>query len=163
MRWLPEYGVGIIAFGNRTYTGWAPAFDAAMAVLAQTGALQPRAPEPATALIAARAQVTQLVMKWNDQLATSLAAENLFLDRSIDRRAADLAAHHARVGACTAGSGFAYVENALRGKWIVPCERGNLLVSITLAPTMPPTVQFFEVTSAPVSGVIPRPAICPGL
>jgi hypothetical protein len=55
------------------------------------------------------------------------------------------------------------VENALRGKWIVPCERGNLLVSITLAPTMPPTVQFFEVTPAPVSGVVPRPAICPGL
>jgi len=32
MRWLPEYGVGIIAFGNLTYTGWTPAamnaFDA---------------------------------------------------------------------------------------------------------------------------------------
>ena len=25
MRWLPEYGVGIIAFGNRTYTGWGAA------------------------------------------------------------------------------------------------------------------------------------------
>ena len=22
MRWLPEYGVGLIALGNRTYTGW---------------------------------------------------------------------------------------------------------------------------------------------
>ena len=22
MRWLPDYGVGIIAFGNLTYTGW---------------------------------------------------------------------------------------------------------------------------------------------
>src|SRR6478672_3966400 len=22
MRWLPEYGVGVLAFGNLTYTGW---------------------------------------------------------------------------------------------------------------------------------------------
>src|SRR5207302_61246 len=32
MQWLPDYGVGIIAFGNLTYTGWgrtvANAFDA---------------------------------------------------------------------------------------------------------------------------------------
>ena len=27
MRWLPEYGVGIIAFGNRTYTGWGGPID----------------------------------------------------------------------------------------------------------------------------------------
>src|SRR6185369_3743899 len=28
-RWLPEYGVGMIAFGNRTYTGWGGTFDQA--------------------------------------------------------------------------------------------------------------------------------------
>ena len=33
MHWLPEYGVGIIAFGNRTYTGWAPPVAAALAVM----------------------------------------------------------------------------------------------------------------------------------
>ena len=31
----------------------------------------------------------------------------------------------------------------------MPCDRGALRVSITLAPTMPPTVQFFEVSRAP--------------
>jgi CubicO group peptidase (beta-lactamase class C family) len=162
MRWLPEYGVGIIAFGNRTYTGWGPPIDAAMAALAQTGGLQPRMPEPAPALITARAQVSQLVIKWDDELARSIAAENLFLDRSIDRRAAEIAAHRNRVGVCSVGTGFAYVENALRGRWILPCERGNLLVSITLAPIVPPMVQFLEVTPAPASGIVPRPALCPG-
>jgi len=162
MRWLPEYGVGIIAFANRTYTGWSPPIDAAMAVMAQTGALQPRMAAPAPALVEARAQVSKLVMNWDDQLARSLAAENLFLDRSIDRRAADVAAHRARVGACTAGPGFAYVENALRGQWILNCERGNLLVSITLAPIIPPKVQFLEVAPAPASGIVSRPALCSG-
>ena len=162
MRWLPEYGVGIIAFGNRTYTGWGPPIDAALATLVKTGGLQPRVAEPAPALIEARAQVSRLVINWDDQLARSIAAENLFLDRSIDRRAAEIAAHRNRVGTCTAGTGFAYVENALRGRWILPCERGNLLVSITLAPIMPPLIQFLEVTAAPASEIVSRPALCSG-
>jgi hypothetical protein len=159
MRWLPEYGVGIIAFGNRTYTGWGPPIDAAFAALLETGALQPRMPVPAPALVDARAKVTQLVMKWDDALAKSLAAENLFLDRSIDRRAADIAALRTKVGACTAGSGFAFVENALRGQWVLPCERGNLQVSITLAPTEPPKVQFLEVSESPTA-TVSRPPRC---
>jgi len=162
MRWLPEYGIGIIAFGNRTYSGWGAPIDAAMAALAQTGALQPRMAVPAAALVAARDQVTHLVLNWDDTLARSLAAENLFLDRSIDRRAADIAALRAKVGACQAGTGFAYVENALRGQWILPCARGDLLVSVTLAPTTPPQVQFLEVRPAPTTGMVSRAPLCPG-
>ncbi len=162
MRWLPEYGVGIIAFGNRTYSGWSQPIDSAMAALAKTGGLQFRMPVPAPALIAARAQVTQLVLNWDDKLARSLAAENLFLDRSIVRRAADVAALRSKAGSCSAGSGFAFVENALRGQWILPCERGNLLVSITLAPTTPTQVQFLEVKAAPASGTVSRAPRCSG-
>jgi CubicO group peptidase (beta-lactamase class C family) len=162
MRWLPEYGIGIIAFGNRTYTGWNGPIDAALATLAQTGALQPRAAVPSAALTNAREQVTKLVLGWDDGLAKSLAADNLFLDRASDRRKAEIAAHLTRTGPCRPAPAFAYVENALRGQWILPCERGNLLVSITLAPSMPPTVQYLEVTPAPASGTVGRPALCQG-
>jgi CubicO group peptidase (beta-lactamase class C family) len=162
MRWLPEHGVGIIAFGNRTYSGWNGPIDAAFAMMAATGAMQPRMAEPSAALNTAREQVTRLVMNWDDKLAQSIAAENLFLDRSIDRRSAEVAAHLRRVGSCKAPANFAYVENALRGQWILTCERGNLLISITLAPTMPPTVQYLEVTPAPASGTVNRPAMCTG-
>jgi hypothetical protein len=65
------------------------------------------------------------------------------------------------VGTCRPGSGFAYVENALRGRWVLPCERGDLLVSITLAPSMPSSVQFLEVTPAPPPEQVGRPARCP--
>ncbi|MGH8637607.1 MAG: serine hydrolase domain-containing protein, partial [Burkholderiales bacterium] len=41
MRWLPDYGVGIIAFGNRTSTGWGGVADEALAALAKSGGLQP--------------------------------------------------------------------------------------------------------------------------
>lgn len=152
MRWLPEYGVGLIAFGNLTYTSWPRTFDAALEALARTGGLQPRVIEPSPALAAARDEVARLIVKWDDAAADRIAAVNLFLDQSRDRRRAAIAALTAQVGACAAGSGFDRVENALRGDWTMTCERGRLRVAITLAPTMPPKVQFMAVTAVPGRG-----------
>ena len=158
MRWLPEYGVGIIAFGNRTYTGWGGVSTQALGILLKTGGLVAREPQASAVLTARRDAVSRLVMQWDDRLADSLAAVNLFLDRSRDRRKAEIAKLVADVGPCRAGTGFDVVENALRGQWTMPCDRGALKVSITLAPTMPPTVQFFEVTPVPAGAQPPRRA-----
>jgi len=161
MRWLPEYGIGIIAFGNRTYTGWGPPTTEALGVMLRTGALTPREPAPAPVLAQQRDEVSRLVLNWNDRLADSIAAVNLFLDRSRDRRKAELADLNAQVGPCRAGSGFDVVENALRGQWTMPCERGALRVSITLAPTTPPLVQYLEVSRA-ATATPPAPRrLCP--
>src|SRR3989304_147934 len=65
MRWLPEYGVGLIAFGNLTYTSWPRTFDAALDALARTGGLQPRGIEPSPALTSARNDVASLIAKWD--------------------------------------------------------------------------------------------------
>jgi hypothetical protein len=51
------------------------------------------------------------------------------------------------------------VENALRGQWTIACERGSLQASITLAPTMPPRVQFLSVRPSP-AGEAPRAQAC---
>jgi len=160
MRWLPEYGVGLIAFGNLTYTSWPRTFDTALEVLARTGGLQPRAIEPSPALTAARNAVAGLIVKWDDAAADRIAAVNLFLDQSRDRRRAAIDSLRSQVGACTAGSGFDRVENALRGDWTMSCERGRLRVAITLAPTNPPTVQFLSVEPAPAPGTQPA-GTCP--
>jgi CubicO group peptidase (beta-lactamase class C family) len=158
MRWLPAYGVGIVAFGNLTYTGWSRAVDAAFEALAKAGGLQPRVVQPSPALQTARDDVSRLIAHWDDTLAERLAAVNLFMDRSRDRRRAEIAGLRATVGACTSADGFDVVENALRGEWTMPCERGNLRVAITLAPTMPPRVQYLDVRSAPAEAE--RPAAC---
>jgi hypothetical protein len=158
MQWLPDYGVGVIAFGNVTYTSWGQAVGKAFDRLAATGALQPRTIPPSAALLAARDSVSKLVVKWDDRLAEEIAAENLFMDRSADRRRNEIAALTATVGACSPPSSFDVVENALRGQWTMTCERGKLEVAVTLAPTMPPAVQFLSVRQA--SAVPKRPATC---
>lgn len=145
MRWLPEYGVGIIALGNRTYTGWNGPITTALELLQKTGGLQRLMPEPSPALVQARDEVSRLIINWDDGLADKLAAVNLYLDRSKDRRRREIEDLRAKVGACRAPDRFDFVENALRGQWTLACERGTLAVSVTLAPTMPPRVQFLAV------------------
>jgi CubicO group peptidase (beta-lactamase class C family) len=161
MRWLPEYGVGLIAFGNLTYTSWPRTFDAALEALARTGGLRPRVVEPSPALTAARDAVAGLVVKWDDAAAERIAAVNLFLDQSKDRRRAAIENLRAQVGACAAGSGFDRVENALRGDWTMACERGRVRVAITLAPTTPPLVQFMSVNALPPGDTGARSPTCP--
>jgi len=158
MRWLPDYGVGIIAFGNLTYTGWGGVIGEAIDRLARTGGLQPREIRPSPTLVAARDAVSKLVVRWDDELAEKIAAENLFLDRSNDRRRKEIDDLLSKVGACSAPDTFDVVENALRGQWTMSCARGKLQVAITLAPTMPPTVQFLSVRSAPAQP--PRASTC---
>ena len=159
MRWLPEYGVGLVAMGSLTYTSWGPRFDAAVDALARTGALRRREPQPSAALTAMRADVTRLIQQWDDALATRIAANNLYLDVSKDRRRDALEALRAKHGACRADGPFV-VENALRGEWVMPCERGALRVAVTLAPVVPPTVQYLSVRSAENAEAPEPPATC---
>ena len=158
MTWLPDYGVGLVAFGNLTYTGWTAAATNALEAFVKDAGLRPRQPAPSAALTETRDKVSRLVVKWDETLASSLAAENLFLDQTSDRRRAEIERLRATVGACTPGSGFDTVENALRGSWTMSCEKGKLEVSITLAPTLPPTVQFLNVRPAPATP--PRTESC---
>jgi CubicO group peptidase (beta-lactamase class C family) len=155
MRWLPDYGLGVFAMSNLTYASASAVASEAIAMLVRRGELRPRAAAASPALLAARDAVTTLINRWDDRLADRIAAENLFLDESRERRRAAIESLGAKVGACRADRPFE-VENALRGAWTLTCERGSLRASITLAPSMPPAVQYLSV--AAVDPAAPRAA-----
>jgi len=146
MRWLPEHGVGIVALGNLTYTSWSGPAEQALQILARSGGLVPRVAQPAPVLVEKREQVSRLVTRWNDALADSIAAMNLFLDEPKDRRRVATERVRQQAGDVCRNEGPFQVENALRGRWRMRCRTGDLRVSITLAPTEPAKVQFLEVT-----------------
>ncbi len=160
MRWLPEYGVGIVALGNLTYTGWGAVIEEAFATLARSGALQPRQPQPAPVLLQRKEQVTRLVSNWSEPLADSLAAMNLYLDEPKPRRKAAIEALRLKTGNGCRPEGALIAENALRGRWRMRCRDGDLKVSITLAPTEPAGVQFLEVTPIGREESLDPPAVC---
>jgi CubicO group peptidase (beta-lactamase class C family) len=146
MRWLPEHGVGIVAMGNLTYTGWGAVTEQALAALSRTGALQPRVPRPSPVLVQRQEQVSRLVARWDDGLADSLAAMNLYLDEPKERRRAAIQELVRQAGGDCRADGALEAENALRGGWRMRCGNADLGVYITLAPTEPARVQFLEVT-----------------
>ncbi len=158
MRWLPEYGVGIIALGNLTYTSWGAPIDAAYEVLAKSGGLSPRAIEPSPVLAVMQDKVTRLITTaWTQPLADSIAAMNLYLDESAPRRAAAIAKLVQNAGGNCRADGPMWAENALRGEWKLSCATGALRVRITLAPTEPARVQEFGVFAVPAT-YVPGPA-----
>ncbi|MEP7380389.1 MAG: serine hydrolase domain-containing protein [Gemmatimonadota bacterium] len=160
MRWLPDYGVGIVAMGNLTYTGWNGVAEQALDLLAGTGALEAREPQPAPVLVTMHDQVTRLVTHWDDALADSVAAMNLFRDESKERRHAAIDRVRLQAGDRCAPEGTFAVENALRGRWRLRCATGDLRVAITLAPTTPARVQYLDVSPMARSDSLAAPAAC---
>lgn len=145
MRWLPDYGVGIVALGNLTYTPWNGPVEQALGLLSRTGGLVPRVPQPAPVLVTAREQVSRLVARWDDAIADSIAAMNLYLDELKERRRSAIERVRTEAGDQCRNEGPFEVENALRGRWRMRCATGDLRVTITLAPTEPARVQFLSV------------------
>ena len=160
MRWLPDYGVGIVALGSLTYTGWGGVVEAALQALDRTGGLVPREPAPAPVLLERRDQVSRLVARWSDVLADSLAAMNLYLDESKERRRAALEGLRRSAGDGCRNEGPLVAENALRGSWRMRCRGGDLRVAITLAPTEPARVQLLEVRVMKPDESLAPPSTC---
>ena len=160
MRWLPDYGVGIIAFGNLDLHGLGRRRRrGARPPGARPAACIPRPATPSAALVAARDDVSRLVV----QLGRRAGGQDRGgepVPRSIEGPAAqEIDDLRAKVGACTAPAAFDVVENALRGQWTMSCERGDLQVAITLAPTMPPRVQYLAVRPAPAQPAAVGPCV----
>jgi hypothetical protein len=114
-------------------------------MLARTGGLEPRVPQPAPVLLQRQAQVTRLVTRWSEPLADSLAAMNLYLDEPKDRRRVAMDRLVREVGGECRNEGTLLAENALRGSWRMRCRDADLRVTITLAPTEPAKVQYLDV------------------
>jgi CubicO group peptidase (beta-lactamase class C family) len=158
MRWLPDYGVGIVALGNLTYTSWGTPTTQALEILIEGRA--PREPTPAPILAQRRDQVSRLVTSWDDRLFDSLAAMNLDLDNAKDRRRTSIVEMVRNAGGSCRPSGPLVAENALRGRWRMQCRDGDLRVGITLAPTEPAGVQFLEVAPMKREESLTPPPAC---
>lgn len=142
MLWLPEYGVGVFAMANVTYAAPFVAAREALNALDATGGLTPRKLPPAPVLIETRDRIFRLWQRWDDAAADELAADNLYLDRPKAERRSEMEKLKAEVGSCNPGE--ISPENALRGSFRLNCDKGGVKVTFTLAPTIPPKVQYLS-------------------
>jgi serine-type D-Ala-D-Ala carboxypeptidase/endopeptidase len=144
---LPDYGVGIFAFANRTYAGpRPPVWDAAMA-LHRAGALQPRPIPASAALASAYAAVGKMFAAGSIAAGGDVLAMNMPLDRDAAHWARDFAALKASVGTCDTAAPITPTAS-LSGRFAWICERGRVNGSLLLAPTREPRIQALELSRA---------------
>jgi CubicO group peptidase (beta-lactamase class C family) len=148
VQWLPDYGLGVFAFANLTYSPMRVVVGEAIDSLVAAGALAPRTIQPGAPLAAAFKAVRNLYDNWDEGVVSELAADNLFLDVPAERRRDEFQRLRSEHGACrdvlqSSASG------AMRGTWRLECERGAIDVTIWLAPTAPPAVQVLRLVSVP--------------
>jgi hypothetical protein len=132
--------------GNLTYGGFGGLFNDTINALHKTGALKPRVVQPSPALLKAQADISQLIIKWDDALANRITADNFFLDAPAEARRTRWEALAKDHGTCKPATTID-PENALRGGWRMMCDRGWLDVFITLSPTTEPKVQAIGIGS----------------
>jgi hypothetical protein len=144
---LPDYGVGIFAFANRTYAGpRPPVWDAAVTLL-RAGRLTPRSLPPSSALSTAYSAVGRMFAAGSVTAGGDVLAMNFLMDRDAAHWAADLAALKAEVGTCDTGTAIG-PTGVLSGRFTWRCELGRINGVVLLAPTATPRIQSLALTRA---------------
>ncbi|MDL2355046.1 MAG: serine hydrolase [Pseudomonadota bacterium] len=137
---LPEQGVGIFAFTNRSYSGSsAPVWDAAIA-LSKGGFLKRRA-TPVSRDLATAYGVAGMIYQQGDvgSVANQLAM-NFLMDRDVAGWRRDLAKLKTTVGNCDTDAPVSAIS-ALAGNFVWRCEHGRVEGNVLLTPTSPPRIQ----------------------
>lgn len=145
---LPDRGVGLFVFGNRTYGGGSEALWRAASILDKAGLL-PERPRPVSpALAEAYAAVRSLYRRGDVLAIREKLSGNFLMDRSAEQWSRDLAAIRRRVGACERDMPV-HARGAMSANFRWLCERGIVDGEILLAPTVPTTIQKLQLKVAP--------------
>jgi hypothetical protein len=142
---LPDHGIGVFAFANRTYAGpTAPVWDAAME-LHKAGWLQGRPLGVSTALAQTYQAAGAMYETGAIDPGRNLLAMNFLLDRTPENWRKEFARLKAETGACRTDAPIR-ATGALAGSFIWTCERANIDGNLLLAPTNPPTIQALRLS-----------------
>lgn len=137
---LPDHGIGLFVFTNRTYNDGSDAvWDAAVA-LHQAGALLGRSLAVSESLAAAYRAAGAMYRAGHVRAAGDLLAMNFLMDRSAENWAREFARLNAKVGACDTEAPIT-ATGALAGTFTWHCENGRISGNLLLAPTKPVGIQ----------------------
>ena len=150
-RFLPEYGIGLIAFANRTYAPMTAANAAAMELLVSAARIPPRQAVASPLLKQRAAQVASILRTWDAADVADALAPNVFQDRDLADWKAMSAEMLSRCGEIRSVTELR-AENQLRGRFTLVGERGSVEVFFTMMPEAVPRVQEIKMTFQPVPG-----------
>jgi hypothetical protein len=142
---LPDKGVGIFGFSNRTYG--APALPATRALLAlnEAGALNDHATDTSPGLASAY-EAAKAVWRSGD-IGSAPLANNVLMDRDAAGWAKLISGVKAEVGECAASEPVKPVS-AMEGRFTWICSHGRVSGRVQRAPTPGVTIQALDFAQA---------------
>lgn len=142
-RILPDYGLGVIAYGNLTYAGLGGVNSAVMDTLVAIGKLQPRQLPVSSILAQRKAELVRLLPDWTNAERSGIFAENFFPDQPVDQRRKVVQDLYAKAGKIQR-VGELIPENQLRGHFVLEGEQASIDVFFTLTPETPARIQQLD-------------------
>lgn len=141
---LPNYGLGIVTFTNGTYGGAALMNNQILPFIVEKAGLSPNAFPVSTILKQRQNELVALLPSWQNAEKSGIFAENFFLDYFPDLLKAEAEGIFEKAGKIKKVHEIV-AENALRGKFLMEGEKGNIEVSFTMSPENPPLIQAYSI------------------
>lgn len=145
---LPDYGMGIISFGNLTYAPATLLNTLVLDTLLQLSKLRPH-PVPVSPILAERQQqLVKVLPEWSPADTSGIFAGNFFLDYFPDSLRKASGAIFSKAGRIKK-VGNMVPENNLRGSFTLEGENADIQVFFTLSPENPPRIQEYHIRLLP--------------
>lgn len=147
-RILPDYGIGIVVFANRTYAPMGTPLTSAVDSLLVLADLQPRELPASDILEKRKNEIIALLPTWKGAEQSGIFADNFFEDYFISNLEKESTAALAKAGKIVSVSDVSAV-NQLRGYFIMHGEQADIKIYFTLSPEPDPKVQAFKLSLMP--------------
>ena len=145
---FPEYGIGIMAFCNLTYTTPYPLAEIRKLLFEELG-LQPRKLPASDILLERQKQIVQFIQTWDENLEKTILAENFYMDKSREHRIREVKEILGKAGSIQSVEEIVPV-NQLRGNFKLQTENGVVDVFFTLSPETVPKIQRLNLSFKPI-------------
>jgi len=142
---LPDYGIGIIGYANRTYAGMATINTAVLDTIIALAHLKPLPIAVSKILDQRKNELVKLLPDWKNAEQSGIFAENFFPDRSVRHRKKEWEAVYAQTGEIVS-IGEMVPENQLRGYFNLKGRKASSKVFFTLSPENPGLIQQLDFT-----------------
>lgn len=147
-RVMPDYGIGVVAFGNVTYASLGNVNLQVLDLMVREAGLKPRQLPVSDILAKRKAEILKVIPSWETGEKSGIFAENFFPDHPIDLLKKQYAALWAKAGKIVEVRELV-PENQLRGRFLLVGEKIDIEVYFTLSPENPPLIQQLDVREVP--------------
>ena len=142
-RIMPEYGIGIVSFANRTYSPMTFVNLKILDTIIRLAQLKPMELPPSAILEKRKEDLLKILPDWTNAERSGIFAENFFPDFPIDSLKKQSRELYAKAGKILSIKPLK-PENQLRGSFILVGEKTDIEIYFTLSPENPPLIQDFE-------------------